>query len=240
MNIMGKMNSMNPFNDPEFKKQLLGEEGISESNKIEEPELLQTEDVSLDLKGLISGAPTLPKTAKNLIMDASALAKNQKEQKALEMSNALNSVISSYNKDYGMNIQIDFSNLSRTLVNVSDPETRKVLELYVSEIYRSMRPIMLLHLINKLVLAIDYATQPERMFDSNSFTPADTFLIVEKLMQYIDQLNVIYQTTAVKDSDQVLKKLAENKNNDVLASEESKEAVNNFLALFKKDSGIGE
>ena len=58
MNIMGKMNSMNPFNDPEFKKQLLGEEGISESNKIEEPELLQTEDVSLDLKGLISGAPT--------------------------------------------------------------------------------------------------------------------------------------------------------------------------------------
>lgn len=228
---------MNPFNDPDFKRQLLGEEDVEEINTIT-PELLPNDDISLDLKNIISAAPAVPKSAKNLILDASSLAKNQKEQKVVEMNSALNNVFSNYNKEYGTDLQIDFSNLSKTLVNVSDPETRKTLELYVSEVFRTIRPILLLHLINKLVLAIDYATQPERMFDANSFTPADTFLIVEKLMLYIDQLNALYNSTAIKDSDQILKKLADNKNNSAFESEESKKTVDAFMALFKKDSGI--
>lgn len=230
------LQSMNPFSDPDFKRQLLGENDIEEINTVT-PDIIPSDD-ELDLKNIISGAPSIPKTAKNLILDASSLAKNQKEQKAVEMNTALNNVFSNYNKEYGTDLQIDFTNLSRTLVNVSDPETRKTLELYVSEVFRSIRPILLLHLINKLTLAIDYATQPERMFDANSFTPADTFLIVEKLMLYIDQLNALYQTTAIKDSDQILKKIAENKNNSAMESEESKKAVEDFMALFKKDSGI--
>lgn len=228
-----KLDSINPFDDPEFKRSILESSGVEEASVIEE------EDSSeIDLKGLISSAPAIPKVAKNLILDASSVAKNQKEQKALEMNNALNDVFSNYNKEYGTSLQIDFTNLSKTLVNVSDPETRKTLELYVSEVFRTIRPIMLLHLINKLVQAIDYATQPERMFDANSFTPADTFLIVEKLMLYIDQLNTLYESTAIKDSDQILKKISESKNNSAMESEESKKAVNEFLALFKRDSGI--
>lgn len=231
------LHSTNPFNDPEFKRKILGEENVEEINTIT-PELIPCDD-ELDLKNIISAAPAVPKSAKNLILDASSLAKNQKEQKAVEMNTALNNVFSNYNKEYGTDLQIDFTNLSRTLVNVSDAETRNTLELYVSEVFRTIRPILLLHLINKLALAIDYATQPERMFDANNFTPADTFLIVEKLMLYIDQLNALYNSTAIKDSDQILKKLAETKNNSNLESEESKAAVNNFLAMFRKDSGIG-
>lgn len=231
--------SIDPFNDPNFKRQLLGENGIEETNIssdfVDEEE--NTGSISNNLKDIISSAPSIPKSAKNLILDASTLAKNQKEQKVIEMNGALNNVFSNYNKEYGTNLQIDFTNLSKTLVNVSDPETRKTLELYVSEVFRSIRPILLLHLINKLVLAIDYATQPERMFDSNSFTPADTFLIVEKLMLYVDQLQTIYNSTVIKDSDQILKKLSEEKE-DVALSKESKKAVDEFLAMFKKDSGI--
>lgn len=228
-----KLDSVNPFDDPEFKRSILESSGVEEATVIEEG----TSD-DLNLKGIISSAPSIPKAAKNLILDASSLAKNQKEQKAIEMNNALNDVFSNYNKEYGTSLQIDFTNLSKTLVNVSDPETRKTLELYVSEVFRTIRPIILLHLINKLVQAIDYATQPERMFDANSFTPADTFLIVEKLMLYIDQLNTLYESTAIKDSDQILKKISESKKDSTMESEESKKTVDEFLALFKKDSGI--
>lgn len=228
-----KLDSVNPFDDPEFKRSILESSGVEEATVID-----SDSDDDLNLKGIISSAPSIPKAAKNLILDASSLAKNQKEQKAIEMNNALNDVFSNYNKEYGTSLQIDFTNLSKTLVNVSDPETRKTLELYVSEVFRTIRPIILLHLINKLVQAIDYATQPERMFDANSFTPADTFLIVEKLMLYIDQLNTLYESTAIKDSDQILKKISESKKDSTMNSEESKKTVDEFLALFKKDSGI--
>ena len=61
----------------------------------------------------------------------------------------------------------------------------------------------------------------------------------EKLMQYIEQLNSLMETTTVKDSDQILKKLAEQKKNNAIDSEESKQVIEDFMAIFRKDSGIG-
>ena len=90
----------------------------------------------------------MPKSAKNIITDASVLAKNQKEAKALEMASALNSVFTQYNEKYGTNLSIDFDNLSNTLINVADPDKRRVLELYVSEVFKSIRPVLLLHVID--------------------------------------------------------------------------------------------
>jgi hypothetical protein len=69
------INSTNPFNDPEIKKQLLQEEGIVETPDIEEVE----SGVSEELQEMISSAPMLPKSAKNIILDSSAINKNLKE-----------------------------------------------------------------------------------------------------------------------------------------------------------------
>lgn len=73
---------------------------------------------------------------------------------------------------------------------------------------------------------------------SQDFSSADLFLVIEKLMQYIEQLNSLMETTTIKDSDQILKKLAEQKNNSTIDSPESKQAVDDFMALFRRDSGI--
>ena len=80
----------NPFNSPEFKEQVLKSEGILDSNgSNDEYEILQQEDSSefsidnFDLKSLVKNAPQIPKSAKNIIMDASALAKNEKEAKLI-------------------------------------------------------------------------------------------------------------------------------------------------------------
>ena len=239
------IHSANPFDDPEFRKEMLASEGVqlggsSKDNEISDVEYLNKidEDSNESLKSIISSAPTIPKTAKNLILDASAIAKNNKEVKAQEMTRALSQVFTEYNKEYGLSLEVDFSNLSKTLVNCADPKTRKTLELYTSELFRSMKPILLIHLINKLSIAVDYVLQPEIMM-SEQFSASDIFLMVEKLMQFIQNLDEILDQAAIKDSDKLLKKLAEENNDESLNSDESKEAINQFLDLFKKDKGIG-
>ena len=221
--------STNPFNDPEVKKQLLENEGISSSD----------EEITVsEIQEMLDSAPLLPETAKNIILDASAISKNEKEQKSAEFNLALNSIITKYNQEYGTEIHIDFSNISNTLVAVSDPETRQTLELFVSEIFKSVKPILLLHLLNRLVLCLDYVLDPKRLLDSNSYSPADMIVLVEKLQAMILGVGDIIDQNTVKDSDQLLDKLAEDKKDTAINSPESKKAVEDFMNLFKKDYGI--
>lgn len=237
------MEVINPFSDPEFKKSILGKEGkkVKTSSNLDTYEIIQPDsDTSENLKKMITSAPVLPKQAKNIILDASALSLTEKEAKATEMNLALNDVFTQYNKTYGTDLHIDFSNLSNTLINVADPKTRQTLELYVSEVFKSIRPVLLLHLISRLGLIIEHVLDPKRMLDSNQLSIPDMFLITEKLMQYIDQLNELYKTTTIENSDQILKKLAEEKNDDAMNSPESKKAVEEFMSLFMRDSGIKE
>ena len=81
----------NPFNSPEFRKQLQEKEGISlaDDSVSEIIDCSDSSDDDFDVKSLIKSAPQMPKSAKNIITDASVLAKNQKEAKALEMASAL-------------------------------------------------------------------------------------------------------------------------------------------------------
>ena len=67
--------STNPFNDPEIKKQLLQDEGIVETPDIEEVET----EVTSELQEMISSAPMLPKSAKNIILDSSSFIFWKKE-----------------------------------------------------------------------------------------------------------------------------------------------------------------
>ncbi len=237
---MAKLES-NPFNSPEFKRQILEHEGITNKDDSDAVVIDTFEEVAnnngqFDVKNIMRNIPQLPKTAKNLILDATALAKNEKEEKARELTASLNNIFTTYNEKYGLDISVDFGNLSNTLLNVSDKKTREVLELYVSEVFKSLRPILLLHLIQRLTLSIDYILQPERMFDPNSFSAADLFLVVEKLMQYIQQLNDMMDEVTIDDSDLILKRIAEQKNDVNLDNEESKKVVNEFMELFRKES----
>lgn len=232
------MEAINPFADPEFKKQIIGNNGGS----TDDYELITPDySASSDLQNIISGAPSIPKSKeiKNVILDASALAKNDKEAKAQEISAALNKIFTDYNREYKTDLQIDFGNLSRTLVNVSDPKKRRVLELYLSEVYKSIKPVLILHMIQKLQLAIDYVLDPARLFDSNSLSTADIFIIIEKMMGYIDALNNMQGQVSIEGSDLELRKLAdENSGVSVMDSPENRQAYEDFMKLLRADSGI--
>ena len=82
-----------------------------------------------DFKNLISSAPVLPKSAKTVIADASLIAKGEREKAEKEMKLAVSEVFTKYNKEYGLNLNINLDNLSESLTLVADPDNRKVLEL---------------------------------------------------------------------------------------------------------------
>lgn len=231
-----KINASNPFNDPEFKKQILEKEGRVNTDP-GDYEILESTEVTNNLKSIISGAPKIPGQVKNVILDASAIAKNEKEAKAAEVNLALNDIFSRYNKEYGTDLQINFSSLSQTLVNVADPKSRHILELFVSEVFQSVRPILILHMIGKLTLAIDYITDPARMFGGD-MTLQDVFIAVEKIMQFIGQLEDMRSEIVIKGSDLELKKISEELGDADMSDPESKKVIDEFMNLFKSDSGM--
>lgn len=230
------LKSVNPFDNEEIKQQILRKEGRME---IEEAEVI--EDTSPEaLKSMITAAPTLPKSAKNIIMDANALSLSEKNQKNEELTQAIESVFTKYNEEYGLDLSIDIRNLSQAVIDVGDPKKRQILELYLSETFKSIKPILLLTLIQKLMILIDYTMRPEFLLDPNQFTSSDSILLVEKLISLSKDLSDMLDEVTVQDSDKLLKKLSEENNDSEIDSEDSKNMVRNFMDLFKKDSGIKE
>lgn len=231
------LKSVNPFDNEDIKQQILKKEGRLE---IEEAEVIEDENTPESLKQMITAAPTLPKSAKNIIMDANSMALAEKEQKSEEITQAIEQVFTKYNEEYGLDLSLNIRNLSQTVVDVGDPKKRQILELYLSETFKSIKPILLLNLIQKLMLIIDYTMRPEYLLDPNQFTSADILLIVDKLISYINDLNSLMDDVTIKDSDKLLKKISEEQGDSDMESEESKNMVRNFMDMFKKDSGIKE
>ena len=231
------LKSVNPFDNEDIKQQILKKEGRLE---IEEAEVIEDENTPESLKQMITAAPTLPKSAKNIIMDANAMSLAEKDKKNEELTQAIESVFTKYNEEYGLELSVDTRNLSQALVDVGDPKKRQILELYLSETFKSIKPILLLNLMQKLMMVMEYALDPARLLDPNQFTAADSLLIIERLMAYAQQLSDMMDEVTVKDSDKLLKKIAEENDNTDMESEDSKNMVRNFMDLFKKDSGIKE
>ena len=226
----------NPFNSPEFRKQLLEKEGIDiDNNNDSDIEQIEGEEGDFDIKSMIKSAPQMPSSASRIIQDASVLAKNQKEAKALELKNSLNTVFSQYNKKYGTDLNIDFDSLSNTLVNVSDPSRRRVLELYCSEVFKSIRPVLLLHILQRLTLALDYSLSPEVIL-GNDFSSSDKIIVIEKLMQFTIQIQDMIKEIEIPDSDKILQKLADEKNDVNFNDPDNKQMITEFLNMLKNDS----
>lgn len=172
------MLSVNPFNDPEVKKQILDDAGVTpvdENYEIPDPD----NDLS-DFQNIISSTPVIPKATgnavKTIIKDAGALLKDNQEAKSQQMNLALSDVMTKYNKEYGLDLHVDFNSLSKTLVSCADTKKQKILQLYVSKIFRGIRPLILLNMISKLTLALDVLLSPDKLLNPNELSLTDLFL----------------------------------------------------------------
>ena len=233
------INSFNPFSgDSDLRKQILSKEGRLDPDSYTElpDEQYDNTGIEQDLRSIITNAPAIPKSAKTVIHDASALARTEREAKANEIKLAMNEVLTKYNQEYGLDLNLNLDSMSDSLTAIATPEKRRVLELYLSEVMQSIRPILYLNIIQKLWLVIDNVLSPEKLLNSPDFNSADMLLVVDKLIGYITTLNDMFNEIRIKDSDQVLKKLSEDKNDATLDSPESKAAIEEFMKLFKKEN----
>ena len=224
------MESINPFGSDELRNQILAKEG-----RLDFDDQSQEND---DLMGIISSAPAIPKSAKNVILDSKAMAIANRKEKEGEIAVALTDMLTDLNEQYDLNLDgININNFTQTLVNVIDPQKREILELYVSEISRSIKPVLYLHILQRLILVMDNVLSPEVLF-SNEFSAPDKVLLLEKIVAMAGELSDALEEMKVDNSDAILKKLAEERNDSNLDSPESKKMIEEFMAMFKKDNGV--
>lgn len=237
------MINVNPFDSAEIKRQILESSGVSpkdgNDNILEPEELEETKDLS-GFQNIISSTPVIPSqtgsTVKTIIKDAGAVLKNTQEKKVQEMNLALSDVMTKYNKEYGLDLQVDFNSLTKTLINCADTNKQRALQLYVSKIFRSIRPLIILNLISRLTLALDVLMAPEKLLNPNELSLTDLFLATDQILNYIEKLENIKDEILIDSEDLNLRKIAEE--NELSYNEDDEEMVQDFIKLFKKDNGI--
>ena len=220
------MLSVNPFNDPEVKKQILDDAGVT---PIDDDDSFQE---------IISSAPVIPGSSaiKTIIKDAGAVLKDSQEAKAQQMNLALSDIMTKYNKEYGLDLHVDFGSLSRTLVACADTKQQLILQNYVSKLFRGIRPLILLNMISKLTLALDVLLSPDKLLNPNELSLTDLFLATDQILNYIEKLENMKNEILIDQEDLNLKQIAEE--NNLKYSDSDEQLVNDFMALFKKDNGI--
>lgn len=223
--------SVNPFSgDSDLRKQILSKEGILG----QDAEFQSQDEQTQDLRSIITGAPRVPKSVSRVIQDASSLAATKREEKSQELTLALSDMMTDLNKQYGLRLDgIDLNNFSHTLVNIADPKKRRILELYLSEISQSIRPVLYLHILQRLMLVIDQVLRPENLL-SPEWTAADKVLLIEKLIQEAQAVGDLVDSIKIENSDKILEKISSESNQTDLSSEENRELIQQFLEMFKK------
>lgn len=230
--------SVNPFSgDDDLRKQILSREGRLDSGSSDSFIDFQDQDTQTqDLRSIITAAPKVPKSVSRVIQDASSLAATKRDEKSQELTVALSSMMTDLNKQYGLSLDgIDLNNFSHTLANITDPRKRRVLELYLSEISQSIRPVLYLHILQRLMLVIDQVLRPENLL-SNEWSSADKVLLIEKLIQEAQAVGDLVDSIKIEDSDKILEKLSAEENQSDLNSDENREIIQQFIEAFKKDN----
>lgn len=240
---MDDLNIINPFSDPSFKKKILEKEGLLEKdNKDDVYEILSPVDSGTDNQfkpepgKMIMPDLKIPKSASNIIHDASVISSRDKLARSKEISTALNRVFSEYNEKYGLSLKINFDNISETLVAVSDPIQRRSLELYLSESFKSFRATVYLKIMSSLALIIDNILDPVKL-SSNDVEYSDKFIIVEKCLQFCDQIENLKKSITIVGAETEMSRLSEESNKPEDENLDSK-AIKDFMKSLLSDEGI--
>lgn len=231
-----EIQSFNPFSgDSDLRKQILKKEGLSGYSG-EDVDFQDQDTQTQDLRRIITNTPSVPKSVSRVIQDASSLAATKRDEKSQELTIALSDMMTDLNKQYGLSLDgIDLNNFSHTLANVSDPKKRRVLELYLSEISQSIRPVLYLHILQRLMLVIDQVLRPENLL-SNEWSSADKVLLIEKLIQEAQAVGDLVDSIKIENSDKILEKISAEENQGDLNSDENREIVQQFLDMFKREN----
>ena len=112
--------------------------------------------------------------------------------------------------------------------------SRRELELYVSNTFEGFKSLIYIKLMSSMSVVIDHMLDPSRLM-SGDFSSADYFLIVEKLMSYIETLERLKSSIVVAGADVELGQMA---SQDTGGADKMSDEAKEFLKLMKKSKGI--
>lgn len=199
------MNFVDPFsNDTARYKKLLNDDSptLESMKKDDNVEYADAEEIlsSHTVKGL---SPEIFQETQKKIDDL----KINKEQKQ-EVVKMFNTLFDDLNKKYNLDLHVDFDSFCGSLTSIIDPVKNRVMEMYLSEAYGRFRTIIYLKYLQAITLLSNQILDPKYLL-SESMTYEQKLDILEKLYEFMDRMNSIYEKVHIDSVDLKLEKVSE-------------------------------
>lgn len=130
-----------------------------------------------------------------------------------ELSNTFNQLFDDMNKKYGLNIKFDAGSFNQSLLNIIDPKAKAAMELYLSESYGRFRVILYSQFLNAIAQLSSQVLDPAYLL-SDSISYPDKLEIMERLFNFVNQLNEIYDQVNIDNADLKLGTMSEDSDSD--------------------------
>lgn len=168
----------------------------------------------------------------NAIKKARAQLEVRKEnqQKVADMFGKL---FTDLNHKYGLEIRFDYNSLSKSLEYIISPTNKRALELYLSEAYSRFRVVLYQQYLQAIAALSAQILDPDYLL-SESMSYDAKLATMEKLFNFIQSMNQIYEQVNVPDTGLKLEKLSEDQNGTVQIKLNDPN-VRKFLEGFSKE-----
>lgn len=172
----------------------------------------------------------LPTSAIDSLTAQKEIQKDNIEQ-AKKVSKVFEDLFDELNKKYGLSIHFKYNDLMESLTSIIEPRNMKAMELYLSEGYSRFRLILYQQYLSAIALISSQVFDPKYLL-SESLTFADKMITIEKLMEFMEKMNTIYDQVKVDHSTSQLQKMGEEGVTQKLTLDDPK--VKDFLEQFTK------
>lgn len=247
MNDLFEKNSINPFDNKEFKKNFLKDKGLLNTSNSDYEVLPPNDDIdesgkiiNIDPVGILNKSSRIPDSVGTIIHDASSIKTPDKIKRSEEIKSALNTIFTEYNEKYGTDLHLNLDSTSEMLANLADPVTFRTFELYNSELFGRFRAIFLTKMMQGLMLLVDDVLDPRKLLSSDT-EYADKWIIIEKSFNYFMMLEQMKDSITIQGSNTELQKIG-----DDLKSADSEDStdirsnprIKEFMKQMLENSGV--
>lgn len=146
----------------------------------------------------------------SIIAESAEVAAKRKET-ANKARDTFNALIDAYNKKFGLNVKLNYDNLTESLRVLSDPSSPHVLralQLYTSQIYSAFRSVIYAKFIQSIMVLASDVLDPENLLNENLSFEAK-IITIEKLIGFMSKIQSISGSMVIKGDDIELEKLSQ-------------------------------
>jgi len=147
------------------------------------------------------------------------------------------SLLEQFNKKHNLNLKVNFSSFFDNMTMLQEGNNRRLIELYISEVWSDFRVVFFLRILQSLVILANKISSPERLGDLSTTVEQD-FALIEKLFEFINKISQLGKDIGIFDVDAEITRIhkIEENRSDINRNDPK---VNEILEALRK-SLLGE